>query len=146
MSFIVLLPTFQTLNMNVVTMENVGLATAAYLGVVFGFRFLQVVRNLFGSPSDVAKLGSWALVTGATDGIGKAYAFALAAKGLNVVLVSRSPDKLRNVAGKIENNHKVETKIVPVDFKTSDAEYIPKVREVIQGIDIGVLVNNVGMM
>jgi 17beta-estradiol 17-dehydrogenase / very-long-chain 3-oxoacyl-CoA reductase len=32
--------------------------------------------------------GEWALVTGATDGIGKAYAFALAKKGLNIILVS----------------------------------------------------------
>jgi short-subunit dehydrogenase len=37
-------------------------------------------------------------VTGSTDGIGKAYAFELAKRGINVVLISRSPDKLKSTA------------------------------------------------
>ena len=47
------------------------------------------------------KYGPWALVTGATDGIGKEYARELARQGLNVVLVSRSHDKLTKVAQEI---------------------------------------------
>jgi 17beta-estradiol 17-dehydrogenase / very-long-chain 3-oxoacyl-CoA reductase len=42
-----------------------------------------------------------AVVTGATDGIGKAYAFELARKGLNIVLVSRTMSKLQDVAKEI---------------------------------------------
>lgn len=42
-----------------------------------------------------------AVVTGATDGIGKSYAEQLAKKGLNIVLISRSADKLNNVAKEI---------------------------------------------
>lgn len=128
------------------TMEKLGLATVLYLSVRTGFLILRGIKNCFRSPIDVTRLGSWALVTGATDGIGKAYCFALAAKGLNIVLVSRNSDKLKEVAGQIEANHKVRTKTVVVDFKNSDVDYTPRVREVVQSLDIGVLVNNVGMM
>lgn len=44
------------------------------------------------------RVSSLAVVTGATDGIGKAYAFELARKGLNIVLVSRTMSKLQDVA------------------------------------------------
>ena len=44
---------------------------------------------------DVSKLGDWAVVTGATDGIGKGFAKELASKGLNIVLVSRTLSKLQ---------------------------------------------------
>ena len=47
------------------------------------------------------KLGQWAVVTGATDGIGKAYAEELADEGMNVVLISRSQEKLDKVAAEI---------------------------------------------
>lgn len=132
--------------MPLLTMESLGIATVIYLGVKTGLLIYRGIKSLLASPTDVTELGSWALVTGATDGIGKAYSFALAARGLNVVLVSRNPDKLKDVASLIEANHKVKTKIVTVDFKTSDAEYLPRVREAVQGLVIGVLVNNVGMM
>ena len=132
--------------MPLLTMDNLGIATVIYFGVKIGLHIFRGIKSLLASPTDVTKLGSWALVTGATDGIGKAYSFALAARGLNIVLVSRNPDKLKDVAGLIEANHKVKTKTVTVDFKTSDAEYIPRVREAVQSLDIGVLVNNVGMM
>merc|ERR1712061_893725 len=122
--------------------ELLGSITAIYLL----FKLVKYFKLWHSVPLDVRQFGKWALVTGSTDGIGKAYAFALAAKGLNVVLVSRNPDKLKNVADQIEKCYKVNTKNIPVDFKTSDAEYIPKVWKVIQGLDIGVLVNNVGMM
>ena len=41
------------------------------------------------------------MVTGATDGIGKAYAKALAKEGLNIILISRTKEKLDNVAAEI---------------------------------------------
>ena len=45
--------------------------------------------------------GSWAVVTGATDGIGKEFAFQLAKAGFNILLVSRTADKLKTVAADI---------------------------------------------
>ncbi|XP_068186949.1 hydroxysteroid (20-beta) dehydrogenase 2 isoform X2 [Antennarius striatus] len=53
---------------------------------------------------DLRTYGKWAVVTGATSGIGKAYATELARRGLDVVLVSRYDDKLQLVAREIVNN------------------------------------------
>lgn len=100
--------------------------------------------NFFGPKVDVRRMGSWAVITGATDGIGKSYAKALAKKGLNVVLVSRSLSKLEAVAKEIAEAHNVETKIIDVDF-TGGQEIYTKIQKNIEGLDIGVLVNNVGM-
>ncbi|XP_047987316.1 inactive hydroxysteroid dehydrogenase-like protein 1 isoform X2 [Leguminivora glycinivorella] len=59
-------------------------------------------------PSEVEPLskrfGPWAAVTGCTDGIGKYYSFELAKRGLNIVLISRNPEKLHAVAKEIVNN------------------------------------------
>jgi 17beta-estradiol 17-dehydrogenase / very-long-chain 3-oxoacyl-CoA reductase len=86
------------------------------------------------------------LVTGSTDGIGKAYAFALAERGLHIILVSRNPSKLEKVASEIESQCKVKTKIVAIDFTNADEEYAPRLEKEIKGLEIGVLVNNVGIM
>ena len=62
------------------------------------------VYNFFIRPGkNLKKFGSWAVVTGATDGIGKAFAFELASKGLNLVLVSRTKSKLDEAAKEISD-------------------------------------------
>jgi len=121
------------------------LAVTAKIGL---FLASLINRRLIQKSLDVSKCGGkWALVTGSTDGIGKAYAFAMAKKGLNIVLVSRSTHKLENVAAEIvEKYSNVDTKIIEVDFvKEDSSSYIPKIEESIKDIDIGVLVNNVGL-
>lgn len=66
------------------------------LGAVKAFYrfFLRPGKNL-------KKFGGWAVVTGATDGIGKAYAFELARQGLNLLLISRTETKLKDTAAEI---------------------------------------------
>ncbi|KAG9351575.1 hypothetical protein JZ751_022826 [Albula glossodonta] len=54
--------------------------------------------------TDLRTYGQWAVVTGATSGIGKAYANELAKRGLDIVLVSRSEEKLKATALDIVNN------------------------------------------
>ena len=49
-----------------------------------------------------------ALITGASSGIGKAFAESLAAKGANLILVARSGDKLKSLASQIKNQFKVD--------------------------------------
>nr|GMD51413.1 very-long-chain 3-oxoacyl-CoA reductase 1-like [Ipomoea batatas] len=104
-----------------------------------GANFLRPAKNL-------KNYGSWALVTGATDGIGKAFAFQLARKGLNVVLVGRNPEKLREVSAGITAKYgRIEVKSVVVDFSGDLDDGVRRIREAIEGIEVGVLVNNVGV-
>ncbi|XP_040006505.1 hydroxysteroid (20-beta) dehydrogenase 2 isoform X2 [Xiphias gladius] len=93
---------------------------------------------------DLRKYGQWAVVTGATSGIGKAYACELAQRGLDVVLVSRCNDKLQMVAKEIEEQYGRKTRIVQVDFTDGHSIY-PAIAEKLQDLEIGILVNNVGM-
>jgi len=92
--------------------------------------------------------GKWAVVTGSTDGMGKAYAFELARKGMNVCLVSRSEQKLRDTAAEISAKcPKVQIKTVAFDFSTANVADYEKMfnTSALKDIDVGVLVNNVGM-
>ncbi|EDW77323.1 uncharacterized protein Dwil_GK18151, isoform A [Drosophila willistoni] len=91
------------------------------------------------------KYGKWAVVTGATDGIGKEYARELARQGLNLVLISRTKEKLIQVTNEIESEYKVKTKWIAVDF-TKGREAYEEVERELAGIEVGILVNNVGMM
>ncbi|XP_064634389.1 very-long-chain 3-oxoacyl-CoA reductase-like [Lineus longissimus] len=125
----------------------IGGVVATYLALKGSIGFLHSLRTFaISAMPDFKKYGAWAVVTGATDGIGKAYANQLAKQGLNIVLVSRSPDKLADGAKEIESNHGVQTKIIAVDFsKGIESGIYNTIKEGIQGLDIGVLVNNVGM-
>ncbi|CAN2390288.1 short chain dehydrogenase, partial [Pristimantis euphronides] len=94
--------------------------------------------------TNLKKYGGWAVVTGATDGIGKAYAMELARRGFDVVLISRTLQKLQKVAEEIEQRTRRKTKTIQVDF-TGGPEIYPKVEKTLKDLDIGILVNNVGM-
>ncbi len=54
--------------------------------------------------SRIQKYGPWAVITGASDGIGRAIASRAAAEGLNVVLVARSEQKLEELAAALQRN------------------------------------------
>ncbi|XP_050204770.1 very-long-chain 3-oxoacyl-CoA reductase-like protein At1g24470 [Mercurialis annua] len=104
--------------------------------------FLRKPKNLKQS------YGSWALITGATDGIGKAFAYELAKQGLNLILVSRNIKKLKTVSKEIQENFQTtKIKILSLDFSSEDQ--LRKVQEMIEeatkGVDVGVLINNVGI-
>lgn len=94
--------------------------------------------------TNLKQFGSWAVVTGASDGIGRGYALELARRGLNVVLISRSKLKLEAVAKEIRDDYGTEVIIVPVDFTDGQAVF-PVIEEKLEGRDIGILINNVGL-
>ncbi|XP_003407632.1 17-beta-hydroxysteroid dehydrogenase type 3 isoform X2 [Loxodonta africana] len=94
--------------------------------------------------SFLQSMGQWAVITGAGDGIGKAYSFELAKHGLNVVLISRTVKKLQAIATEIEQTTGRSVKIVQADF-TKDDIY-EHIQENLKGLEIGILVNNVGML
>ncbi|KAM6973463.1 very-long-chain 3-oxoacyl-CoA reductase-A [Aplochiton taeniatus] len=104
-----------------------------------GFRIWVLGNGQLLSP----KLGKWAVVTGATDGIGKSYAEELARRGFAMMLISRSQDKLDDVARSLSEQFKVETKTIAVDF--GQADIYPKIEAGLAGLEIGILINNVGI-
>jgi len=121
----------------------IGLLCSAYAAI----RMLRYLSKLVRQRGlNVEELGDWALVTGATDGIGKAFVKELASRGINIVLVSRTLAKLQTVAAEIEKKYKVKTRVIVVDF--NDAETVfEKISEGTKDLNgsIGLLVNNVGM-
>ncbi|CAA3032519.1 very-long-chain 3-oxoacyl- reductase 1-like [Olea europaea subsp. europaea] len=121
------------------------------LGVLSLFKCLfsilkWVYVNFLRPGKNLKKYGSWALVTGPTDGIGKAFAFQLAWKGLNLILVGRNPDKLREVSDSIKSKHgSTQIKTVMVDFSGDLNDGVGRIKETIEGLDVGVLINNAGI-
>jgi len=96
---------------------------------------------------DVKTLGQWAVVTGATDGIGKAYAKELAKRGMNVFLISRSEEKLKATADEIRKaSPNVEVKTLAIDFQRAiPQDFRTTIANELKKIEVGLLVNNVGM-
>jgi short-subunit dehydrogenase len=92
----------------------------------------------------IKQYGRWAVVTGCTDGVGKAYAKELASKGMSIVLMSRTLEKLQRTAQEISEEFGVDTHIIQADFAVGQSIY-KKIREELKDFDIGILVNNVGV-
>ena len=90
----------------------------------------------------VERYGPWALVTGASAGIGAEFARQLSEKGLNLVLVARRRQRLEDLARDLESRNKVQVRIVTVDLSQSD--FLPTILSVTNSIEIGLLVNNAG--
>ncbi len=89
------------------------------------------------------RYGPWALVTGASSGMGASFAKQLAEKGLNVVLVARREDRLRALSEALERSASVQTRVVSADLSRDD--FIPSIAEATDGLEIGLLVNNAGL-
>lgn len=132
-------------------MLDFSLLSAVYVvgGITLGLKalsFLNWFYIIFLRPSvNLKNLGSWAVVTGATDGIGKALAKQLARKGLNIVLISRTQSKLDAVQAEIEKDCKVQVKTIAIDFSDFNKESQDRMMGVCGDLEIAVLVNNVGM-
>ena len=107
---------------------------------------MNIYKYFLRPSKNLRLLGHWAVVTGATDGIGKAYAMRLASKGINIVLISRTDSKLQAVKSEIQAKYSnVEVKTVVCDYSNFDEAARKKVKSAVGELDIGVLVNNVGV-
>jgi short-subunit dehydrogenase len=89
-----------------------------------------------------AKYGEWALITGATSGIGKALAYEIAAKGINIVLVARSKENIEIVSKSIEKEYKVSVAGVSADL--SAGEGVNEVISKTENLRIGFLILSAG--
>jgi short-subunit dehydrogenase len=88
------------------------------------------------------RYGPWAVVTGASAGLGACFARDLGARGLDLVLVARRADRLEQLAGEIRDAHRVEVRVVPVDLTAEGAP--DRLRDATAGLEVGLLVNNAG--
>lgn len=91
--------------------------------------------------------GNWAVITGGSEGIGKAYALKLAERKMNVFLIARNSEKLEQAANEIKTVYNVEVKYCSIDLtKLSNGRVYEKLAQELATIQIGVLVNNAGAM
>lgn len=90
----------------------------------------------------VDRYGPWAVVTGASDGIGRAFAGHLAAAGVSVVLVARRREVLQALATELERRHGVATEVVAADLATRAGR--EAVEDATRGRDVGLLVASAG--
>ena len=91
---------------------------------------------------DIASSGSWAVVTGATSGIGHAFARLLADEGMHLVLVARSADRLERIGTELAHGAGIAYRVVAVDL--SRPESAAALIEATADLDVGMLVSNAG--
>lgn len=88
------------------------------------------------------RYGPWALVTGASSGIGEQFARVLAERGLNVVISARRADRIEALAESLRSAHGVE--MLPVVADLGDAAGTAAIVDAVAGLDLGLVVSNAG--
>jgi len=91
---------------------------------------------------DKKRFGPWALVTGASSGIGKEFAQEIAASGINIVLVARREDLLKEVGAEFSKRYGVEHRVVVLDVSRED--FVRQLASGTDDLDIGLVVSNAG--
>lgn len=115
----------------------------------------QWFRYIFRQRKEMEKIkekygDGWAIITGATGGLGLSFAQELAHLGFNTVLISRDVEKLKATSADLEEKYGVKTKIIPFNFTDSWKEdsinkLEGELNSVIGKDKVSILVNNVGM-
>jgi short-subunit dehydrogenase len=92
--------------------------------------------------TDLSAYGPWAVITGASSGIGRAFAEYCATEGLNLVLAARSTDRLTELGRALTADHRVEHRVVTVDLGNAGgaADLVAATGD----LDVGLLVSNAG--
>jgi short-subunit dehydrogenase len=88
--------------------------------------------------------GRWALVTGASAGIGVALARELASGGTNLVLTARRQDRLEHLTRTLQHNHNIQTEVFSADLAQPDAPEKIRALTDSKGLAIELLINNAG--
>jgi short-subunit dehydrogenase len=90
----------------------------------------------------IDKYGPWALITGASSGIGAEFARQIAARGMPVALVARRQERLQALTAEIQARHGVETLAIVADLTRDD--FLSEITQALGVRHIGLLVNNAG--
>ena len=114
--------------------------------IIFYKKFIRKPLNL----TDRYGEGSYALITGATDGIGKEFCIQLAKLKFNLILVSRNIEKLKKVSDELKNKFiNLQTILIEFDFSKKfsikDYEKFFLNNKEIKNLDISILINNIGI-
>jgi uncharacterized protein len=88
------------------------------------------------------RYGEWALITGASAGIGAEFARALAREGMSCILTARREGRLRALAGELEERYQVATRIVAADLAAPTGA--DQLLEAIKDVRVDVFINNAG--
>src|SRR6202043_824707 len=91
---------------------------------------------------DRERFGPWALITGASSGIGQEFARQIAASGINVVLVARRDGLLAELGRAISQEFNVQYRALAMDL--SQEGFIAGLADATRDIDIGLVVSNAG--
>ncbi|KAG7481212.1 hypothetical protein MATL_G00064170 [Megalops atlanticus] len=125
-------------------------SVGALVTLFYAMKLVGLLKMLFPKTwyplpkSFFTSLGEWAVITGGSDGIGKVYALELAKRGLDVVIISRSVEKLERAAKEIGDSTGRKVKVMTADF-TEDDIY-ERIERNLQDLNVAVLVNNVGVL
>ncbi len=88
------------------------------------------------------RYGRWAIVAGASEGVGAAAAKALAARGLDLLLIARGLERLNAIAADIAQRYEVSVKTLSADLTEANAS--TSILEAAEGLEIGLLFYNAG--
>jgi short-subunit dehydrogenase len=91
---------------------------------------------------DAKKHGPWAVIAGASEGVGAAFAQKLGRAGLNLVLIARKAEALEALAAEIRASCGVEVRPLPMDLTAPDM--LERIRAVTDDVEVGLLVYNAG--
>ena len=120
---------------------------------VFFYHAAQWLSFQFPLSAPHLEPSDWAVVTGGTDGIGKEYALTFFRRGLNVMVISRTKERVDTTVAEVKasapaggwGNRGTAPEVVGVTADFSKAGIYGAIGEALKGKSVGVLVNNVGM-
>ncbi|MBI9073323.1 MAG: SDR family NAD(P)-dependent oxidoreductase [Melioribacteraceae bacterium] len=90
-----------------------------------------------------SRYGNWALITGASSGIGKEFAHRFAEMNINLILIARREELLKSIKTDLEERFKVEIIIIPLNL--TDHDFLKIITKRIEGKKVNILINNAGI-
>jgi hypothetical protein len=101
-------------------------------------------RDVFSATRDPLRdrYGDWALITGASAGLGAEFAKYLGREGISCVLTARRADRLEALASELGRQYGIQTRTIPVDL--TDPAGADQLADAVKDLEIGILINNAG--